>query len=87
MRDFGLRAPEDVSVAGFNDTEARFLHPPLTTVRVFTDEIGRQMAELVLCHAAELGLPLEHFTVPTQLVQRQSCQLSSGVEVKLQAAK
>jgi DNA-binding LacI/PurR family transcriptional regulator len=87
LRDFRLRIPEDVSVAGFNDTEARLLHPPLTTIRVFSDEIGKQMAELVLRHAAGPGLPPEHFTVPTELVKRQSCQLFSGVEVKLQAAK
>jgi len=62
-----------------HDTEARFLHLPLTTVRVFTEEIGKQqMAELVLRHVAEPGLPSEHFSVPTQLVKRQSCQLSSG---------
>jgi hypothetical protein len=62
-----------------HDTEARFLHPALTTVRVFTEEIGKQqMAELVLRQVAEPGLPSEHFSVPTQLVKRQSCQLSSG---------
>jgi len=74
LRDFRLRVPEDVSVAGFNYIEAALLHPPLTTMRVFSEEIGKQMAELLLKHAAEPSLPPEHFTVPTQLVKRESCQ-------------
>jgi DNA-binding LacI/PurR family transcriptional regulator len=73
-RDTGLSIPENLSVAGFNDTlEAAALHPPLTSVHVFTDEVGRQLAELLLKTIARPDLPPEVVTLPTQLVRRESC--------------
>jgi DNA-binding LacI/PurR family transcriptional regulator len=71
--DRGLRIPEDLSVAGFNDTEASTLHPPLTSVRVFTGEVGKQLAELLLKRIGRPDLPIRTVTLPTQLVKRQSC--------------
>jgi len=73
IRDRGLTIPGDISVAGFNDTlEASFLHPPLTSVRVFADELGRQLAESLLAKIIQPDLPLKPFTLPTQLVRRES---------------
>lgn len=44
-----LTVPRDVSITGFDDIElASLLEPPLTSLRVRTDEIGRKAAELVL---------------------------------------
>jgi DNA-binding LacI/PurR family transcriptional regulator len=74
LRDFGLRIPQDVSVAGFNDIEGALLHPPLTTVRVFTDQVGQQLVELLLNRIEHPHLPPQHITLPTQLVRRESCQ-------------
>lgn len=74
LQEAGLRIPEDISVAGFNDIpEAAALIPPLTSVRVFTDQVGKQMAELVLKRIAQPDLPPEVITVPTQLMKRESC--------------
>jgi DNA-binding LacI/PurR family transcriptional regulator len=73
-RDSGLTIPGDLSIAGFNDTlEASSLHPALTTVHVFTEEVGRQLAELLLNRIARPDLPPKGVTLPTQLVRRQSC--------------
>jgi DNA-binding LacI/PurR family transcriptional regulator len=73
-RDCALAIPDDLSIAGFNDTpEAATLHPPLTSVRVFTDEIGKQMAKLLLKRIARQDLAVRSITLPTQLVQRGSC--------------
>lgn len=39
----GMRVPEDISVVGFDDIElSQFTNPPLTTVRLSRDELGRK---------------------------------------------
>lgn len=46
LREAGLRAPDDIALAGFDDIPiARFLDPPLTTVGVPIAELGRQAVE------------------------------------------
>lgn len=78
LREAGLRIPDDISVAGFNDIpEAAAVNPPLTTVRVFTDQVGKQMAELALKKIAHLDAGPKVITIPTQLVRRESCSLPS----------
>ncbi len=51
LRELGLRVPEDVALAGFDDIPlARLVQPSLTTVRVRIDELGRKALErLVQC--------------------------------------
>lgn len=72
-RDRGLQIPSHLSVAGFNDTpEALLMQPPLTSVRVFVDELGRQLAECLLKQIRG-GIPSEALHLPTQLVRRESC--------------
>jgi DNA-binding LacI/PurR family transcriptional regulator len=74
VRDSGLNIPRDISVAGFNDTlVASCLHPTLTSVRVFTDELGRHLAESLLKTIAQPDQPIRTLTLPTQLVRRESC--------------
>jgi LacI family transcriptional regulator len=80
-RDMGLNVPEDLSVAGFNDTlEASALHPTLTSVRVFTDELGKQLAEMLLKRIARPDLEAQSITLPTQLVRRESCGQPSATQ-------
>jgi DNA-binding LacI/PurR family transcriptional regulator len=80
VRDMELSIPDDVSVAGFNDTfEAAALHPALTSVRVFTDELGRQLAEMLLQRILYPESEPQSLTLPTQLIRRESCaQVFSG---------
>lgn len=73
LRDSGLRVPDDVSVAGFDDIEAADMHPRLTTVHVFLEQIGRQLAEQVLTRIANPELPPRRAMVPTRLVKGESC--------------
>jgi LacI family transcriptional regulator len=48
IREAGLRVPEDIAVAGFDDIPvARLLNPPLTTVAQFPERLGRRAAELL----------------------------------------
>lgn len=76
VMDQNLSIPEDVSIVGFdNIDEASLLNPPLTTVEIPGEMMGR-MAFYRLLNLIEDGnlsdvLPLK-WTVPTNLVQRKS---------------
>ena len=75
LADHGLKIPADVSVIGVNDTiEASALVPPLTSVRVFTDQLGKQMAELLLNQISRLDVKPQVVTLPTRLIRRESCR-------------
>jgi DNA-binding LacI/PurR family transcriptional regulator len=74
LRDCRVRIPEDVSVAGFNDVEAGSMHPAVTSVRVFTEQIGRHLSRMLLNRIESRGLPRQSITIPTQLIKRESCQ-------------
>jgi DNA-binding LacI/PurR family transcriptional regulator len=69
----GVRVPEDVSAVGFDDQRlAVILHPPLTTVRAPTEQVGREAARqlIQLIHTGSAD-PLT--LLPTELVFRRSC--------------
>jgi LacI family transcriptional regulator len=69
----GVRVPEDVSVVGFDDQRlATILHPPLTTVRAPTEQVGREAArQLIKLIRTGSADPLT--LLPTELVFRRSC--------------
>jgi DNA-binding LacI/PurR family transcriptional regulator len=48
LSEAGIRVPRDVSVIGFDDVEASFCIPPLTTVSHKLVEMGRRAAERVM---------------------------------------
>jgi len=69
----GLRIPEDVSVAGFDNNDyTAFLNPPLTTVDVNALEIGAQAVQLVLERIAHPDRPFQHRRIAHQLIVRGS---------------
>lgn len=69
----GRLVPEHVAVAGFDDVPvARFLTPPLTTVRAPTEQVGNDaVCQLVRLMQGERAEPL--ILLPTELVIRRSC--------------
>jgi LacI family transcriptional regulator len=74
----GLRVPEDVAVAGFDDIEmSRCLSPPLTTVRVDTFHLGERAVGLLLRAMRHTGgrEPVEHRheVLSTTPIIRRSC--------------
>jgi LacI family transcriptional regulator len=74
LTEAGLRVPEDVLLAGFDDIPiARYVTPQLTTVRVGIAELGRRALE-GLAGAIENAAPdsERHETIPTELVIRRS---------------
>lgn len=72
----GLAIPEEISIAGFDDIETgRALNPPLTTVHVSGDEMGRVAFERLrlLMEGDEAQLVRQmRWTIPTSLVIRGS---------------
>jgi LacI family transcriptional regulator, galactose operon repressor len=74
LRAEGLRVPEDVAVAGFDDIPiARYLSPPLTSVHVDVHRLGARAVEM-LCEAlAEPGAAPVQERIQTRLVVRRSC--------------
>ena len=69
-RAMGIAVPRDLSVTGFGDSDyAEFLDPPLTTMRVPAEEIGRRAAAFLLSRIN--GEQAEHdSTVEVELVIR-----------------
>ncbi len=73
LRHFGLRIPEDVAVAGFDDALlSQYLNPPLTTVRAPIEEAGRVAAQQLL-NLIHTGQAEDLILLPTELVIRESC--------------
>jgi DNA-binding LacI/PurR family transcriptional regulator len=73
LHQHNYRIPEDVSVTGFDDLGfARFLDPPLTTVRAPTELVGRIAAER-LFGLLEDQPSDEVLILPTEIVYRRSC--------------
>jgi LacI family transcriptional regulator, repressor for deo operon, udp, cdd, tsx, nupC, and nupG len=71
LRKAGLRVPEDVAVAGFDDSGLAARHePPLTTMRQPWDRISEEMVAMLLDVID--GVPRETLTLPTELVVRDS---------------
>ncbi|BDZ64467.1 LacI family DNA-binding transcriptional regulator [Agromyces mangrovi Wang et al. 2018] len=71
LRAAGLRVPDDVAVAGFDDSGLAATHrPPLTTMRQPWDRISSEMVDMLLDVIG--GAPREPITLPTELVVRES---------------
>ncbi|MEI6431484.1 MAG: LacI family DNA-binding transcriptional regulator [bacterium] len=74
----GLRVPEDISIAGFDDGEsAAHCNPPLTTVHVDKQAMGRlalRRLQARLSEAAGGGvtLPVARYLLPVNLIVRAS---------------
>jgi DNA-binding LacI/PurR family transcriptional regulator len=69
----GLKVPEDIALVGFDDIYlARYLTPPLTTVRAPTEEVGREAIQLLIQQIqGQETDPV--ILLPTELIIRQSC--------------
>jgi DNA-binding LacI/PurR family transcriptional regulator len=74
LRQAGLRVPEDVAVAGFDDTFfTEYVSPALTTVRQPFRELGVTAMETMNLLMAGSPAPSRHVILPTTLVVRASC--------------
>jgi DNA-binding LacI/PurR family transcriptional regulator len=72
IRSSGLKVPDDVSVAGFDDLYiSQYLEPPLTTVRQPMRQMGRMAMETLL-HIFDGPHSTHNLRVEGQLIVRQS---------------
>ena len=75
LTEAGLRVPQDIALAGFDDIPiARFVTPPLTTVRAQTPELGRLALEELASRIGDTNrAPAVRHALGTSLVVRASC--------------
>jgi LacI family transcriptional regulator len=75
-RDKGLRIPDDVAIAGYDDIEmAAFAHPPLTTIRQPLRDFGISAVQMLL--RSMDGSEPETVVMPVELIVRRSCGCAS----------
>ncbi len=73
LRAAGRRVPDDVAVIGFDDSElARNTDPQLTSVSQPTQQMGREVAKLLITQLREPETELAPVILPTELVCRES---------------
>jgi len=75
IKQLKLQIPKDIGVVGFDDIfVSQYLNPPLTTVHVNIDEVGKRAAELLLNKiqsSNNISPSVVH--IPTELIIRESC--------------
>ncbi len=79
LQQVAIRVPEDVSVVGFDDIVfARLATPPLTTVAVPREGLGRALFETLHTLQRSPQRTDAHRTLPTQLIVRASTAVPRG---------
>jgi LacI family transcriptional regulator len=79
----GIRVPEDVAVAGFDDIfPGSLCDPPLTTVHQPMRLLGERACARLLDRIANPGLPPTVELLPTELVLRSSCGCPPGTVIR-----
>lgn len=74
----GLQVGRDVAVTGFNDDPvSAFLSPPLTTVRIPVEELGRRAAQVLIDRFSKRLRSPARIKVETTLMERESSCLGS----------
>ena len=73
LRDAGRSVPEDVSVIGHDNWEILAAHcrPPLSTIDMNLELVGREAAQLLFAAMEGNTSPGTH-TIPTSLIPRES---------------
>lgn len=73
LQEAALQVPRDTAIVSFNGIdEAEYASTPLSTVKVYTEEMGRTGVKLLLDRLNGRTVPLA-VTLPTSLIVRQSC--------------
>ena len=74
LRTRGLRIPEDIAFAMYDDVHwGAFMEPPLTLIRNPADQVGRVAMELLFARLADRHRPPQEVKLQPALVVRRSC--------------
>ncbi|NNK96118.1 MAG: LacI family DNA-binding transcriptional regulator [Desulfobacterales bacterium] len=74
VKDKGLKVPEDISIAGFDNVEfASHCDPPLTTVQVPAMDMGHRAMETLLDIIGSGVDKVRRYDLETDLIIRDSC--------------
>ena len=71
-----LKVPDDVSVIGFDDQYGPMRYPQLTSVRVPTDEVGRELAKMAIQKIKTGATDIPEVLIRTKLQRRGTCRPS-----------
>ncbi len=75
LRKQGIRVPDDISVAGFDDLDfSELLNPPLTTIHQNLDRIGQDAVRVLLRTIENPARQPSEILIPVQLIERESIQ-------------
>jgi LacI family transcriptional regulator len=73
-RDLGVRIPDELAFATFDDAYfAELLDPPLTAVAYDPSDVGRRAANLLVEAISGAGSESTRITIPVTLITRRSC--------------
>lgn len=71
--EIGIKIPDDVSLVGFNDISlARYMIPPLTTIRLLTSNMGSEAINLLEERLNTQRTISKKVILSTQLIKRES---------------
>jgi len=75
LKDHGLRVPEDVSVAGFDDVlAAAYYNPSLTTIRQPLQQMGIVAARILLQRIrGQVDFPNSVAILPELVIRESTC--------------
>jgi LacI family transcriptional regulator len=75
LKDHGLRVPEDVSVAGFDDVlTAAYHNPSLTTIRQPLQQMGIVAARILLQRIrGQVDFPTSVAILPELVIRESTC--------------
>lgn len=73
LLESNIGVPDEVAIVSVDDIEmAAFVSPPLTTVKMYSEQMGRVAVNLILERISGREIPLK-VEVPTKLIIRDSC--------------
>lgn len=73
LQEAGIKVPEQLSIVGFNDISvAKYVSPPLSTVKVHTEWLGEKSVETLLAQMEEEAPVFVKTMIGTELILRES---------------